>query len=259
MGGSIWAESEVGRGSTSGFTIVAPAMSPVDRGDEGARAAILNDKRLLVVDDNATDRRIECALQTEPFGVHVRGAGSGAEALSILESGERFDAALLDVQMPGMDGVALAAEIRKKYPPETLPLLVFSSSAHYDHARTQPELGIAAVLMKPVRQVRMIDALVSVFSEGAGPRQARRRPLVWDPGLANRSVANPPRRGQRDQSAGRARDARAFRVPRGRRGEQPRRTSTLSSGRPTTSSSWTSTCLKWTASKRPAGSGRTPA
>jgi len=72
----------------------------------------LADLRLLVVDDNATNCRI-LTLQASKWGMAARGAQSASEALGWLRSGEKFDLAILDMQMPGMDGLMLAGEIRK--------------------------------------------------------------------------------------------------------------------------------------------------
>jgi CheY-like chemotaxis protein/HPt (histidine-containing phosphotransfer) domain-containing protein len=88
---------------------------------------------------------------------------SGAEALAALNGGAEFDAVLLDAQMPEMDGLAVAGTIRKKYSPQKLPIILYSSSVMYDDAMVCAHLGIVAILMKPVRQSRLIDTLVSVL------------------------------------------------------------------------------------------------
>ena len=114
MGGDIRVESEVSVGTTFRFTITAPLALAAAPPGEAAPSSSFVGKRLLVVDDNATNRRI-VALQLEPLGITVVEASSGAEALATLLAArdEAFDAVLLDVHMPDMDGLAVAAEIRK--------------------------------------------------------------------------------------------------------------------------------------------------
>jgi len=176
MGGSMWAESDgLGKGATFRFSIRAPiaAAAPSARRNFSGPQPALEGKRILVVDDNATNRRI-LALQTARWGMTSRGTGAPPEALRWLEearsSGETFDLAILDMHMPGMDGATLAARIRDAG--HTLPLVLFTSLGRRE-AADGPDAGLfAATLAKPLHQSQLFDTLVTLLGHDAGPRAA---------------------------------------------------------------------------------------
>ncbi|WP_170311762.1 GAF domain-containing protein [Sulfitobacter sabulilitoris] len=174
MGGTMTAASRgPGTGSTFSFTIRADVSDlPQARArDLVGEQAELRGKRILVVDDNDTNRKI-LKLQTGKWGTHTRETGSAIEALAWLKDGATFDLAILDMHMPEMDGHALAVEIRKINP--SLPLILFSSLGRRDE-ETGSGLFTAA-LAKPLRQSQLFDTLVSVFAPMAAQRPAAPSP-----------------------------------------------------------------------------------
>jgi GAF domain-containing protein/CheY-like chemotaxis protein len=170
MGGAMWVTSAgSGRGSEFRFTIDAPAASlPASaRRDFAGRQAALAGKRLLVVDDNATNRRI-LALQTAKWGMAPRETGSPATALQWLRDGERFDLAIVDMHMPEMDGIELARRLRQL--DAALPMVLFTSLGQRDQ---QHGNLFKAVLNKPLRQSQLFDTLMNLLAHDGAPRRVQ--------------------------------------------------------------------------------------
>jgi CheY-like chemotaxis protein len=176
MGGRMWAESAgPGKGSTFSFTIRAPvaALPPQGRRTFVGVQPTLRGRRLLIVDDNATNRRV-LGLQTGKWGMDTRDTASPAEALRWLDAGEAFDAAILDMHMPEMDGIELARRIRARYP--ALPLVQFSSLGRREAGDAD---GLfSAYLAKPVHQSQLFDTLVSLLAHRTAPRAPASAPTA---------------------------------------------------------------------------------
>jgi CheY-like chemotaxis protein len=166
MHGRIWVESEQGTGSRFHFTAhfglqKVPARTIVPRDP-----ATLRDMRVLVVDDNATNRQILLKMlanwHTTPLA-----AESGAKAITALKEaqglGRHFPLILVDAQMPEMDGFALAESIKRNPEWGTATIMMLSSAGQRGDAKRCRELGIAAYLTKPVRQAELLDAILTAL------------------------------------------------------------------------------------------------
>ncbi len=165
MGGRIWVEENPGGGSVFRFTVrLEPDPAPRPARDPGG-PIFLADLRVLVVDDNRTNRLILEEVLSQ-WGCRPVAVGGGPEALEALEraaSGrEPFAVALLDRMMPGMDGCELAARIRDDPRSGGVKMLMLTSGGGDESIRYR-ELGIGAWLNKPIRQADLLDALLDIL------------------------------------------------------------------------------------------------
>ena len=184
MGGRMWAESAgPHQGSTFYFSIEAPIaqLPPARHRDFSGPQLELRGKRVLVVDDSQTNRRI-LTMQASKWGMLVRDTGSPAEALQWLENGEAFDVAIIDMHMPGMDGVALARRASRLVP--ELPLVLFSSLGRRE--ASDAEGLFSAYLSKPLHQSQLFDTLAGLLARDAQPSAAKPERPALDPHLAVR-------------------------------------------------------------------------
>jgi CheY-like chemotaxis protein/HPt (histidine-containing phosphotransfer) domain-containing protein len=181
LGGRIWLESEPGKGTTLHFTARFGLQSRRRARSRSALTAKLRGLRVLVVDDNATNRRIlEETLKA--WNMKPVLAEGGAEALAVMEraaAGRRpFAVALIDGQMPDMDGFTLAHKIKSSPGLARTRLIMLTSAGSPDGRRDD---NLAAMLTKPVKHSALLASIVTVAGSVSGkeraPAAARLRPL----------------------------------------------------------------------------------
>ena len=163
QGGTITVESSgvPGEGSRFVVSIVAPEALADAVTVQAPRPSVgLHGKVALIVDDSATNRRILIA-QLRQWGMTVRATGSPDEAIGWVRDGAQFDVALVDLSMPDMDGLALAAALGDLTDPRRLPVIVVSSLG--DREAAPP--NVVRWLTKPVKPSPLLDALHGVLAD----------------------------------------------------------------------------------------------
>jgi PAS domain S-box-containing protein len=176
MGGTITLESHPGRGST--FTAVIRAEAAEYPTGAAPGGHLLAGVRVLIVDDNATNRRI-LLWHTRKWEMIPRATAWPREALGWVEQGDEFDLAILDLHMPEIDGVTLAAKLRTLRDRERLRLVLLSSSRP-GLSRALETADFDAVLNKPIPQSQLYDVLAGVVSRGDAAVPATGSQLVFD-------------------------------------------------------------------------------
>ena len=183
MNGEIGVQSEPGKGTTFWFTArfekLPGGLKPVRTEQRD-----LTDLRVLVVDDNATNRQI-LRHQIVAWKMQKGSAGGGHEALQLLRAavaaGAPYDLALLDMQMPEMDGLTLARAIKADPAIATTRLIILTSLGQMLSDEELKAAGIDAYLIKPVKQSRLFDSLVDAMDKG------RAESMLKDPASSARS------------------------------------------------------------------------
>jgi len=180
MDGQIGAEGREGRGSRFWFTVALPAV-PAEAGTT-VESSGLEGRRVLVVDDNETNRRI-LELRCHRWGMIVELAADARTGLRMMQlaadTGHPFDVALLDMAMPSMDGPQLAQAIRADPRLERVPLVLLSSIVEQSEVGDLVRVGFSRCLLKPLRENRLRETLQTVL--GVGPQPPARQPAQPDP------------------------------------------------------------------------------
>ncbi|MEH1784017.1 GAF domain-containing protein [Nostoc sp.] len=164
MGGEMGVESRLGKGSKFWFEVtLANQLYPIS--SESDPELLLN-RRLLVVDDNATNRKI-IYHQATRWGMLVDQAASATTGLKAIQEAAKqknpYDIAVIDMQMPEIDGMTLGEQIKGNSAIAGLPLIMLTSTNQRDEIQRSLKIGFAAYLVKPVKPSRLLDTIMSIL------------------------------------------------------------------------------------------------
>ncbi|MEM7030847.1 MAG: response regulator, partial [Chloroflexota bacterium] len=165
MGGKMWVESSgiPGKGTTFHFSIRAPASFNKKRTALETVQDDLNGKRVLIIDDNMTNRLI-LLQQCQSWGMMPIAVMSGGEALSLLEQGNLFDLIITDMCMPDMDGLAVTRQIQKLPDVNHIPIVMLTSIGY---VKDSQDAKLTASLTKPVKASLLQKTLLTIFGNQA--------------------------------------------------------------------------------------------
>ncbi|MEH2336991.1 response regulator [Nostoc sp.] len=172
MGGEIGVESQLAKGSKFWFEVtLAKQLYPISSESNGFANAngereLLLNRRLLVVDDNATNRKI-IHHQATRWGMLVDQAASATTALQAIQEAAKqknlYDIAVVDMQMPEIDGMTLGEQIKANSAIAGLPLIMLTSTNQRDEIQRALKIGFAAYLVKPVKPSRLLDTIMTIL------------------------------------------------------------------------------------------------
>ncbi len=173
MGGKMWVESKVNVGTTFHFTINAEAIPSKSKVYLRGKTPELENKNVIIVDDNETNRKI-LSLQTSNWGMIPHVFDSPLDALAEFKAGRKFDVALLDYQMPRVNGITLASEIRNTETGKNIPIIILTSIGKKEDLSQFEELHLSAFLSKPIKHAQLHEVLTSTLT-GASKINAARK------------------------------------------------------------------------------------
>jgi signal transduction histidine kinase/two-component SAPR family response regulator/HPt (histidine-containing phosphotransfer) domain-containing protein len=170
MGGKMWAESVPGQGSTFHFTAKMTAKPEAPLPPHVARLPRLADLKILILDDNGASREMLFG-QCQEWGMLPQAVESPAQALQLLRQGAEFDLALIDMHLPGTDGISVAAEIQKITSASMMPMVLLTPLGKRNSTKNEVHVLFAHAVHKPIKPAQLCAVLErALLSQRVAPR-----------------------------------------------------------------------------------------
>ena len=191
MDGSIWVESEEGKGSVFHFTARLETTEMTEQSTIDKHIVKVEHSRILIVDDNETNQRV-LSLQLKSWNAIVTICSSAELALEKLNQDHEFDLCILDFQMPDVDGVELGSRIREIASCKTLPVVLCSSIGNIDSDSREriEKIGFYSVISKPIKRIPLFNAVLGALSSNQSntsqPMSIENNPVAYDSTVAEK-------------------------------------------------------------------------
>jgi CheY-like chemotaxis protein len=185
MGGAMWVESEAGFGSTFHFTVQIERLAATSVETWEEKRPHLDGRRVLVIEDSDTNRRI-LKYWLERFGMRCVAVATAQEAQQLLQLENTFDAAIIDLELPDTDALSMAEAMRKLPGGQALDLLLLTSARLRVGDVRVAQTRISASIHKPIRPIQLFDALSQSFDRRPASQRKPPATMAFDPLLASR-------------------------------------------------------------------------
>jgi len=167
MNGKIWVKSDANKGSSFYFTIkVKQSKNEIPQENFNKTIPELKNKTVLIIDDNETNCRI-LELQSKKWGFIPHVTNGAFDALKLIRENKNLDLAIIDMQMPEMDGFQLSNEIRKIRSKNSLPIILLTSLNISEKEKEEHSNNISAFLIKPVKQLELLGNILDLTSKSS--------------------------------------------------------------------------------------------